>query len=59
MPGELDKVKEVSFSAGIKFIFDILTLMFSLSALLSNPLSLVSVSSACRKGSRELCNIVI
>ena len=28
--------------------------MFNSSALLSNPPSLVSVSSACRKGSREL-----
>ena len=34
IPGELDKVKEVgvSFSASTKFIFDILTLMFSSSA---------------------------
>ena len=48
----------MSFS-DVKFIFDILTLMFSSSALLSNPLSLVSVSSACRKGSKELRNIAI
>ena len=46
MPGELDKVKEVrvSFSASTKFIFDILTLMFSSLALLSNPPSLAYVS---------------